>query len=105
MIFQTMNSVRQNNLSLKYHKFTLSGLKDIENWKFEFLCSSLSFVFILFSSFCVSSSFGMLWMWMSELMPTTVRNAGVGSASMIARVGGVGYTLIISEGVGYRLII
>ena len=29
-------------------------------------------------------------MWMSELMPTSVRNAGVGSASMIARIGGVG---------------
>ncbi|XP_023332421.1 organic cation transporter protein [Eurytemora carolleeae] len=46
-------------------------------------------VLSLIASFCVSSSFGMLWMWMSELMPTTVRNAGVGSASMIARVGGV----------------
>lgn len=46
-------------------------------------------VLSLVCSFCVSSSFSMLWMWMSELMPTTVRNAGVGSASMIARVGGV----------------
>jgi len=43
----------------------------------------------LIASFCVSSSFSMLWMWMSELMPTTVRNAGVGSSSMVARIGGV----------------
>jgi len=46
-------------------------------------------VLSLIASFCVSSSFAMLWMWMSELMPTSVRNAGVGSSSMIARVGGV----------------
>jgi len=43
----------------------------------------------LIASFCVSSSFAMLWMWMGELMPTQVRNAGVGSSSMIARIGGV----------------
>ena len=29
-IFQTMNSVRSNNLSLKYQRFTTSSTKDIE---------------------------------------------------------------------------
>ena len=29
-IFQTMNSVRSNNLNLKYQRFTKSGSKDIE---------------------------------------------------------------------------
>ena len=27
-IFQTMNSVRSNNIRLKYHRFTPSGCKD-----------------------------------------------------------------------------
>ena len=31
-----MNSVRSNNLSLKYHRFTPSGCKYIEKRKFEF---------------------------------------------------------------------
>ena len=30
-------------------------------------------------------------MWTSELIPTTVRNAGVGSYSFAARIGGVGF--------------
>ena len=34
--FQTMNSVRPNNLSLKYQRFTTSGCKDKEKEKFEF---------------------------------------------------------------------
>ena len=46
-------------------------------------------VLSMISSFCVSASFAMLWMWTSELMPTTVRNAGVGSCSFVARIGGV----------------
>ena len=46
-------------------------------------------VLSMVSSFCVSASFAMLWMWTSELMPTTVRNAGVGSCSFVARLGGV----------------
>ena len=46
-------------------------------------------VLSMVSSFCVSASFAMLWMWTSELMPTTVRNAGVGSCSFVARIGGV----------------
>ena len=46
-------------------------------------------VLSMISSFSVSASFAMLWMWTSELMPTTVRNAGVGSCSFVARIGGV----------------
>ena len=46
-------------------------------------------VLSMISSFCASASFAMLWMWTSELMPTTVRNAGVGSCSFVARIGGV----------------
>ena len=61
--------------------------KQCETILLNYLFNNLRIYFLF--SFCVSSSFSMLWMWMSELMPTTVRNAGVGSASMIARVGGV----------------
>jgi len=46
-------------------------------------------VLSMISSFCASASFAMLWMWTSELMPTTVRNAGVGSCSFVARIGGM----------------
>jgi len=46
-------------------------------------------VLSMISSFSVSASFAMLWMWTSELMPTTVRNAGVGSCSFVARIGGI----------------
>ena len=35
MIFQTMNSVLPNNLSLKYQKFTTSGCKAKGIGKFE----------------------------------------------------------------------
>ena len=43
-IFQTINSVRSNNLSLKYQRFILTDCRDIEIRKFEvvaktqFLC-------------------------------------------------------------------
>ena len=37
LIFQTMNSDRSSNLSLKYHRFSSSGCKDIRIGKFEFV--------------------------------------------------------------------
>ena len=37
LIFQTMNSVRPNNLSLKYQRFTSSDCKDIGIKQFEFV--------------------------------------------------------------------
>ena len=36
-IFQTMNSVRSNNISLKYQRFTTFGSKDIGIIKSEFV--------------------------------------------------------------------
>jgi len=36
-IFQTMNSVRSNNIRLKYHRFTPSGCKGLGIRKFEFV--------------------------------------------------------------------
>ena len=39
-IFQTINSVGSINLSLKHHGFTLSGCRDIEIKKFEFVAKT-----------------------------------------------------------------
>ena len=47
-IFQTMISVRTNNLSLKDQKFTLFGLKDMEIRKFEFVAKT-QFLYFLFN--------------------------------------------------------
>jgi len=50
LIFQTMNSVRSNILSLKYHRFTPFSCKDIGIRKFEFmaknqfLCPKVSYI-------------------------------------------------------------
>jgi len=51
-------------------------------------------VISMISSFCVSASFSMLWMWTAELMPTHVRNSGVGTCSLLARLGGILSTTI-----------
>ena len=40
-IFQTMNSVRSINLSLKYQRFRPSGCKDTDIRKFEFVAKTL----------------------------------------------------------------
>ena len=40
LIFQTMNSVRSNNVSLKYQRFTSSGCKDIGFTKTEFVAKT-----------------------------------------------------------------
>ena len=40
LIFQTMNSVRSNNLSLKYQRFTPSSCRDIVIRKFKFVAKT-----------------------------------------------------------------
>ena len=40
LIFQTMNAVRLNNVSLKYQRFTSSGYKVIGLTKIEFVAKS-----------------------------------------------------------------
>ena len=40
LIFQTMNSVRLSNVSLKYQRFTSSGCKDIGVTKTEFVAKT-----------------------------------------------------------------
>ena len=47
-IFQTMNSVRSNNHSLKYYRLTPSGFKYIRIRKFEFVATTNFFVKKLF---------------------------------------------------------
>ena len=46
-------------------------------------------VLSMVSSFCQSATMPILYMWTSELMPTRVRTAGIGSCSSMGRIGGV----------------
>ena len=49
-IFQTMNSVRSNSLSLKYQGFSPSGCQDIITRKFEFV-SKTQFLWLIYLRF------------------------------------------------------
>ena len=49
-IFQTMNSVRSNSLSLKYQGFSPSGCQDIRTRKFEFV-SKTQFLWLIYLRF------------------------------------------------------
>ena len=37
----------------------------------------------------MSAAFAVIYVWSAELFPTMVRNSGMGSSSMMARVGGM----------------
>jgi len=45
-------------------------------------------VLALIGNFCTTLCFAVLYMYTGELMPTTVRAAGVGSSSLISKIGG-----------------
>ncbi|CAG2117590.1 unnamed protein product, partial [Medioppia subpectinata] len=45
--------------------------------------------FAMFGKFCVTCSFGIIYVYSAEIYPTVVRNVGVGSSSMVGRVGSI----------------
>ncbi|GFN86182.1 organic cation transporter protein [Plakobranchus ocellatus] len=46
-------------------------------------------VCVIAGKFCITSSYAIIYLWSAELFPTVVRNAGMGVASMSARIGGI----------------
>merc|ERR1740129_1704855 len=51
-------------------------------------------VLVLIGNFTTTCCFAILYMYSGELMPTTVRAAGVGSCSLVSKVGGVMSTTV-----------
>lgn len=49
----------------------------------------LSTVFAMIGKFCITGTFGILYLYSSELFPTVVRNVAIGSCSTCARVGSI----------------
>merc|ERR1711915_590198 len=53
-------------------------------------------VLALIGNFCTTMCFAILYMYTGELMPTTVRAAGVGSSSLVSKIGGTMSTSVAS---------
>ncbi|GIX84596.1 organic cation transporter protein [Caerostris extrusa] len=51
--------------------------------------SWLSTSFAMVGKFCVTGSFGLMYLYTGELFPTVVRNVTLGSCSMCARIGSI----------------
>ena len=42
----------------------------------------------MFGKLCITASYAIIYVLTAEIFPTVVRNVGVGSSSMVARIGG-----------------
>ncbi|XP_055945527.1 organic cation transporter protein-like isoform X1 [Argiope bruennichi] len=49
----------------------------------------LGSILSLFGKFCITCAFGIIYVFTAEIFPTVVRNAGLGSASVSARIGSI----------------
>ena len=59
---------------------------------FYFLYTAINWLTVALANigkFGVSAAFAVIYVWSAELFPTMVRNSGMGSSSMMARVGGM----------------
>ncbi len=45
--------------------------------------------FSMLGKLCITASYGVVYIFTAELFPTEVRNAGMGMASLSARIGGI----------------
>ena len=54
---------------------------------------------LMFGKFGISSSFGILYVYSAELIPTVIRNFAMGTCSMAARIGGILAPLVVSMAV------
>src|SRR5699024_5664640 len=43
----------------------------------------------MFGKFCISASYSVLFVYTAELFPTVIRTIGLGSSSIVARVGAI----------------
>jgi OCT family organic cation transporter-like MFS transporter 4/5 len=43
----------------------------------------------MIGKFCVTCSFGIIYVYSAEIYPTVVRGVGVGSSSMVGRIGSI----------------
>ncbi|KAI1287048.1 Organic cation transporter protein [Halotydeus destructor] len=46
-------------------------------------------VLAMIGKFCITGSFAMVYVYTAEIFPTTLRNVGVGSSSMVGRIGSI----------------
>ena len=56
---------------------------------FDSALEALVTVFLMLGKFFGAAAFAILYVYAAELFPTVVRNVGVGSSSMCARIGGI----------------
>lgn len=82
---------RMGRKRLLWSLFIVEAISFTGMFAFSFNESGLWFRigFAFFGNFCVSGAFNILYLYTAESLPTTVRQVGIGSCSVAARVGSI----------------